>query len=133
MAQNAALDDAVTKLVNDLKLPLTAEIHQLRADILEADAALMENIKWNSPNYAFEGNDRITMRIQPPGKIQLVFHCGAKVQQQPKYKLINDTSGLLLWKTNDRAVATFKNMQDIMAHKTTLTRIIKAWLAASVQ
>jgi hypothetical protein len=133
MAQKAALNNAVTKLVGDLKLPLHKEINQLRKDILEADTGLSENIKWNSPNYAFKGQDRITMRIQPPGKIQLIFHCGAKVTEQPKAKLVEDTSGLLKWKTNDRAVATYKTMQEIVAHKAALSSIIKAWLAASVQ
>ena len=131
MAQNATLNDAVTKLVNDLKHPLQKEIHQLRKDILEAHAGLTENIKWNSPNYVFIEADRITMRIQPPGKIGLVLHCGAKVRDQPQSKLIDDTSGLLEWKTNERAVINYTTMQDIIKHKTALTGIIKKWLAAA--
>lgn len=131
MPQNTVLNSTVTKFIDDLRLPLTAEIYQLRINILSADAGISENIKWNSPNYTFEGKDRITMRIQPPGIIQLIFHCGAKVREKQSNKLINDTSGLLAWKTNDRAVVTFKTMQEIVAHETDLSNIIKAWIAAA--
>jgi hypothetical protein len=126
------LNKEVTAFVDGLKHPLQKEINQLRQDILESNDALSENIKWNGPNYCFEGDDRITMRIQPPKQIQLVFHRGAKVKEQPKNKLILDVSGLLTWKTNDRAVATFKNMEDIISSKTTLARIINEWLGAAI-
>ena len=82
MPPSTALNSVVTKFIEGQKLPLTAEINQLRAAVLSANAGLMENIKWNSPNYTFKGKERITMRIQPSGKIQLIFHCGAKVTEQ---------------------------------------------------
>jgi len=36
------------------------------------------------------------MRINPPKKIQLIFHRGAKKLQQPENKLIKDASNLLV-------------------------------------
>lgn len=36
------------------------------------------------------------------------------MQEQPKNKRIKENFGMLAWKGNDRAVATFKNMQDIV-------------------
>ncbi len=103
----------MTKFLDGLNHPFRKEIEQLRLNILCANSGLTENIKWNGPSYHFNNNDRITMRIQPPKQVQLIFHRGAKVQEQPKDKLIKDDSGLLTWKENDRAVATFKNMADI--------------------
>jgi hypothetical protein len=40
VAQNAARNNAVTKLADDIKLPLQKEINQLRNDILEAGTGL---------------------------------------------------------------------------------------------
>ncbi len=119
----------VTKFLNALNHPFREEIEQLRLIILSANASLTENIKWNGPNYCVNDEDRITMKIQPPRQIQLIFHRGAKKQEQPKERLIQDTSGLLTWKENDRAIATFKNMQQIEAGKGTLNTIINDWIS----
>jgi hypothetical protein len=105
-------------------------IEQLRIYILTADDNLTENIKWNGPNYCFENEDRITMRIQPPTtkQIQIIFHRGAKKQEQPQNKLIKENSKLLIWKENDRAIATFKNMTEIENAKTDLEEIVRNWI-----
>lgn len=125
------LNNEVTRFLNNLNHPLIEEIEQLRKNILAANPKLTENIKWNAPNFCFEGNDSITMRIHPPTQIQLIFHRGAKTQEQPASRLVDDDSGLLTWKTNDRAVATFKNMPDIIAKNAELNSIINKWLAAT--
>ncbi|MDQ3047356.1 MAG: DUF1801 domain-containing protein [Bacteroidota bacterium] len=129
--QKVKLNVEVTRFLDELNHPFRKEIEQLRQYILSADSGLEENIKWNGPNYTHEQKDRVTMRIQPPKQIQLIFHRGAKVQIQPKEKLIKDASGLLLWKENDRAVATFKNMGEIDQRKQDLTKIVKEWIAAT--
>ena len=129
--QKINLNTEVTKFLDSLNHPLRAEIELLRQTILNADAKLTENIKWNGPNYCFGIEDRITMRVQPPKQVQLIFHCGAKVKEQPKEKLIKDDSGLLIWKENNRAVATFKHIQDIEHGKVDLTRIIQDWIIAT--
>ena len=131
MAKHKNLNQEVTNFLDGLNHPLRKEIEQLRICILSAESGLTENIKWNGPNYSFENNDRITMRIQPPKQLQLIFHRGAKVQKQPKDKLIKDDSGLLAWKENDRAVAAFKNLADIENGKPALSKIVKDWIRAS--
>ena len=68
------------------------------------------------------------MRINPPKQIQVIFHCGAKVQEQPKDRMIKENFHILIWKTNDRAVATFKNMPDIENGRTDLMKIINEWI-----
>ncbi|HEX8277932.1 MAG TPA: DUF1801 domain-containing protein, partial [Segetibacter sp.] len=72
------LNIEVTEFLDDLHHPLRAEIEQLRLTILNADGRITENIKWNGPNYCFENEDRITMRIHPPKQIQLIFHRGVR-------------------------------------------------------
>lgn len=127
------LNTEVTDFLNAQKHPFRKEIEQLRIYILTADDNLTENIKWNGPNYCFNSEDRITMRIQPPTTkhIQLIFHRGAKKQEQPKDKLIEENSKLLIWKENDRAIATFKNMTEIENAQTNLTEIVKKWINAT--
>jgi Domain of unknown function (DU1801) len=125
------LNTQVSEFLNAQNHPFRKEIEQLRISILSAHSKLEENIKWNGPNYSLHDQDRITMRIQPPTKIQLIFHRGARVKEQPKQKLIDDAAGLLTWKENDRAIATFKNLQDIENSKPDLQQIVKDWLEAA--
>lgn len=123
-------NDEVTDFLNTQNHPLRDEIELLRNYILSANNLLTENIKWNGPNYCFKKEDRITMKIQPPKNIQLIFHRGAKKQEQPKDKLIKEHSKLLTWKENDRAIATFKNMADIKNAQAELTVIVNMWIVA---
>lgn len=130
--QKINLNSEVTALLDELKHPFRKEIEQLRNCILSADKNLTENIKWNGPNYCFDSEDRITMRVQPLTKqVQLIFHRGAKKQEQPKDKLIANKSKMLVWKENDRAIITFKSMQDIENGKAELTTIVNEWIKAA--
>lgn len=124
------LNKEVTKFLDESVHPLREEIERLRQVILGSNSDLAENIKWNGPNYFFKGEDRITMKIQPPKQILLVFHRGVKKLVQPKGKLINDKSGLLNWKENDRATVAFTTLQEIKKAEADLRVIIRAWLEA---
>lgn len=131
MVKQTNFNNEVTYFLDEQNHPLRKEIERLRICILKANRYLTENIKWNGPNFCFDKEDRITMRIQPPKQIQIIFHRGAKVLKQPKVKLINEDFGMLIWKGNDRAIATFKNMQDIQNGETNFTKIIKEWINAT--
>jgi len=122
------MNSEVTQFLDQLNHPLRDEIELLREYILSAKSGIAENIKWNGPNYTFNWEDRITMKIQPPKNLQLIFHRGAKVLEMPKEKLLNEDFGLLNWKTNDRAVATFVTMDEIVANKESLSKIVNEWI-----
>lgn len=125
-------NNEVTMFLDNLNHPLRLEIEHLRNCILSANSYLTENVKWNGPNYCYNNEDRITMKIQPPKNIQLIFHRGAKKQEQPKDKLIANANKILVWKENDRALITFNNSQEIDKHKEELISIINAWINASI-
>lgn len=131
--QNINLSKEVTAFVDALNHPLRKEIEQLRIAVLSANEHLAENIKWNGPNYCFNNEDIITMKIQPltTKQIQLIFHRGAKKQAQPATRLIEENTKLLMWKENDRAIATFKSMTDIENAKTNLVEIVQKWIDAT--
>ncbi len=132
MKEIIKLNIEVTDFLNNLNHPFIKEIEQLRNCILSANKNISENIKWNGPNYCIDNEDRITMRVQPPTKqLQLIFHRGAKKKEQPKDKLIANKSKMLVWKENDRAIVTFKSLQDIEIGKTELATIINEWIKAA--
>jgi hypothetical protein len=118
-------------LLDTLQLSNRAEIDLLRIAILGAKDGIAENVKWNSPNFTYLEEDRITMRVQPPGKIQLILHRGAKKLEQPDGRLIQDSSGLLEWKENDRAIITFKKMADVGKHLEEIKDVVRKWVEAS--
>ena len=125
------LNQNVSKLVEDINHPLKSEIQVLRNIILNVDSEIAENIKWNSPNYTFRNEDRITMRLQPKNQIQLIFHRGAKKLAQPSERLIDDQSKILNFKENNRAIANFNSMEDINDKRPFLIDIIKSWISTS--
>lgn len=125
------LNEEVTAFLDLQNHPLRKEIERLRTIILSANEQLTENIKWNGPNYCYANEDRISIRINPPKQLQLIFHCGAKVKELPKEPLIKNDYGILDWKDTRRAVATFKNGEDIESNNENLTAIVKNWIQAA--
>lgn len=125
------INKEVTQFLNSLNHPFRNEIELLRFIILGANDKLTENIKWNGPNYCFSGEDRITMRIQPPKQVQIIFHRGAKVKEQPHNRLLINDFDILTWKENDRAIATFKSMEEINNSKLVLAKVVEAWIIAA--
>ncbi len=122
------MNKEVTEYLDSLNHPLRKEIEEIRKIILGANDALEENIKWNGPNYKVGVNDRVSLRVLPPKQIMIIFHRGAKVLEQPKQKILPKDYGLLDWKTNDRAVATLKDMEQIERYRSQLSELVKNWL-----
>lgn len=121
----------VNQFLDDLHHPLRKEIDLLREIILSSVSHLEENIKWNAPNYSVNGNDRITLKIMPPKQLQIIFHRGAAKQKQPEKRIVETNSALLLWKENDRAIATFRNKNEIEKNRAELVEIVKCWIATT--
>ena len=128
--QPTNLNSEVTEFLNNQNHPFREEIERLRYCILIANTDLTENIKWNGPNYSMNKEDRITMKILPPKQLQLIFHRGAKKMEEPQSKLIETNSKLLVWKENDRAIVTFKNMQEVEDAQPDIAKIVADWINA---
>lgn len=123
----------VTQFLDAQQHPLREAIESLRGIIIQAHEGLEEGIKWNGPNYSWQEKDRITMKIQPPKAVQLVFHRGAKVMAQPPEKLVHDESGLMDWKGNDRAVITFKDKDRVNQAREQITKIVQDWIRVTAE
>jgi len=126
------LNSEVEIFILDLNQPMLNIIQQLRMIIYKAEPALTEQIKWNAPSFCYKGDDRITFNF-PPKKdcVLLVFHRGAAKKEVPSQRLITDDSGILEWKTNDRAVARFSNLIEVENQRNNLDQIIRLWLEYS--
>ncbi len=123
----------VTIFLNELEHPLRREIDLIRNLILGIDGGISENVKWNGPNFMYKGKDRITMKINPPKQIQLIFHRGAKVLTLPEKNLIDDPYNIMTWKAKDRAVISLKNESEIKIRSTAVIELAKEWIKASDQ
>jgi len=127
------LNSEVTAFLDGLTHPLRDEIEQLRRIIMSTDHELTEGIKWNGPNYSIHREDRITMKIHPQKQVQVIFHRGAKVKEPLKERLLSEEYDILVWKENDRAIATFKSLDKIEKNQQTIREIVDKWIEATTQ
>lgn len=119
----------VTALVAELKHPLTATLEAVRRTVLSADAAITEGVKWKSPSFHC-GGWFLTIGCRKPTQLDLVLHCGAKVQANCTVAdAVDDPEKLLSWPSKDRALATIKGEADFQAKKASLQRIVRQWAA----
>lgn len=127
-----SLSKEVTALLDSMEHPLRNEIEYLRRIIMSTGLGLSESVKWNGPNYSINNEDRITLRIYPFTQIQVIFHRGAKVKDQPKERLLKDDSMILTWKENDRAIATFKRIDEIEQVRIVFQEIVIKWIETTI-
>lgn len=124
-------EQAVALFLEQTDHPLKSEMIALRKLILASDPDITEHIKWNAPSFCVNGEDRFTFKLNSPQTVDIIFHRGAKVKTMPAEKLIDDPDGLLKWASNDRAVATFTNMNEIQTKELALRVLIKEWKKAA--
>lgn len=128
MSKTAVTPD---ELMAALEHPLKDAVAALRAIVLAADERLDESIKWNSFNYSIDGADRITFNARGADKVLVIFHAGAKKKPIGLRNDVPDPSALLEWPSRDRAIATFTSLDEVSKQKAAITKLVKAWLAAT--
>ena len=103
----------------------------LRQAILAADPAIVENEKWNSPNFVYDGVDRVNLRIHPRGGVQVIFHRGAKQRLDVDTFHFDDPTGLLEWPAPDRGVLKVADAAEATALSGELTQLVRRWIATA--
>jgi hypothetical protein len=122
----------VTVFLSGLTHPLKPQIEAVRKMILSANVLLTEHIKWNAPSFQYQGEDRITFNLHGKNEFRLIFHCGATPKNLPHHgRLVEDTTGLLGWITDDRAIVTFTHADDIQNKEAPLKKVVNQWIAAT--
>lgn len=117
----------VEQFMATLEHPRKPEIAAIRAAILAADPAITEQVKWNAPSFCYGGDDRVTFRLHPPEKVQLIFHRGAKVKDATGFAF-EDETGLMSWAAPDRAVVAIADVADRHA---LLVDLVQRWMRAT--
>lgn len=115
--------------------PLKAEADALRAILLGLKTPkLGESVKWNAPSYAVGGTHCVTFNFGDKKSVRLIFHCDTtRKETKGAPPAFEDETGLLVWQSDIRAIATFRNMDEVAAAKTVLPGLVKRWVREVVQ
>lgn len=123
---------AVDSYLDDLTHARKGEVLGLREVIRAAVPDLVERIKWNAPSYGIRDDDRITMRLHPGDRVQLILHRGAKAGADDFFRF-EDPDKLLSWAAPDRGVVTFRDADDLAAKSAPLGEILRRWVACTTR
>ena len=123
-------EDSVAPFLASLDHPRLAEIQRLRELVLASYPGVTERIKWNAPSFCVAGDDRVTMRLQPKNRLELIFHRGAKARGSDGFTF-EDPSGFLHFITPDRAMLSFADADDLTEKTASLREVLPAWFAAT--
>jgi hypothetical protein len=125
MARAPASADAV---MTALEHPLKAEAGALRVILLGLKAPkLDESVKWNAPSYAVGGTHCVTFNFGDRKSIRLIFHCDT-LRKEMKGAPPAFEHALLTWQSDIRAVAAFRNMEEVAAAKKVLPGLVQRWV-----
>jgi hypothetical protein len=104
-------------------------VETLRSLIVEAEPRLVENIKWNSPNFSLDGQDLLTINVGRSDEVRLVLHRGTEIAENKDAAttFTGDPGGVLTWHSDIRAsmpVPSEDAIEDAAA-------IVRAWVRAA--
>lgn len=119
--------DKVDQLMETIDHPQKESVEYLRAAILAADPQITEQVKWNAPSFCYDGVDRITFQLKADD-IQLIFHRGAKVKDDATSFTFDDDTGMMKWRSSDRAIVTFEDLEDVKADETAFIELVRRWV-----
>lgn len=126
IARSGAKAEDASAFLAALDHPLKADIETVRKIVLSAGPEIADGVKWNS--VSFRKSDWFaTVNLRSKDVVQLVFHTGAKVKDNPKLD-IPDPGGLLLWLAKDRALVTLGAAKTLKANAKAFEAIVKAWV-----
>jgi hypothetical protein len=108
-----------------------ALVNALRALVREADPAVQEHVKWNSPSFVLDGVDQATISAQGKEGVRLVLHRGATAAENTDAAsaFTGDPQGLLTWHSDIRASLLVRDSHDLAAKHAAAVEVVRAWLA----
>ena len=111
--------------MSGLDHPMKEGIERPRVAILDSNEEITEHVKWNAPSFCYAGEDRVTFRLYPADRAQLVFHRGSRVKDDADTFKFDDDTGLLKWVAADRAVVP---LRDAEARQQDLVSVVNRWV-----
>ncbi len=109
------------------------KIMLIREIIFDAEPAVVESIKWNAPNYSYNGEDRITFNVMnKQNKVKILLHMGAKKRENRAGKpVIKNVDALVQWNSDIRGTVDFDDVSDIESKRSELKKLFTEWLKIS--
>jgi len=125
MNKYLTVDEFLADLADDRK----QQVQALRTLIKAIRPQLTEHIKWNSPSYVLNGEDRITFNMHYPDQTMLLIHMGATRKENKKADpIMKDETGLIKWNSDIRGTLSFRSLDDITNSQADITKILSDWL-----
>ncbi len=122
---------AVDAFLDALPHARKPEIERLRRAILASRVDLTEQVKWKAPSFCSGGDDRVTFRLQPGDRVELIFHRGAKKRSDTDGFAFVDETGLVRWLAPDRGVVVLTDADDTERQTADIVRLVEAWIDAT--
>jgi len=117
--------EAFVASLDDASKPAVSALRQI---FLAADPSIAEGIKWNVPSFR-TSEYFATMNLRVKNGVGVVLHFGAKKSDISRTGIaIPDPGSLLVWLAKDRAMITFRDVDDITARRSALTELIREWI-----
>ena len=120
----------VDRYLDRLEHPLKGGVVRLRAAIMASNPDICEHVKWNAPSFCFGGVDRVTFRLHPGVRLQLVFHRGAGKRADAKAFVFDDPFDLMTWPGPDRAVVDLPTLDAVADHEEQVVSLVQRWVLA---
>jgi hypothetical protein len=120
----------VDEFLQDQSAEKLDQINLVRKPIMGTEPTLIENLKWNAPNYRFHDEDRVTFNLMNrEGNVKLILHMGTFKKEDKKGKpVLSEDFGIVEWNSDVRGTISFNNITEIESKTDSLIAIIKGWL-----
>lgn len=119
---------AVDELMRALTHPHKPALEALRRILLAADPSIAEGVKWNAPSFRTV-EYFATFHLRAKAGIAVILHLGAKVRDNSTGgAAIDDPEQLLQWLAKERAMVTFRDLDDVLAKERAFTAIVRQWI-----
>jgi hypothetical protein len=107
-------------------------IKALRETVLGTRPCVTEIIKWNSPSYVYEGEDRVTVNASSQDAVRLILHAGVSTTEdkQAAPTFAGDPNGLLHWHSNIRASLAVADAEQARSQEDAIAEVVGNWLDA---
>jgi uncharacterized protein YdhG (YjbR/CyaY superfamily) len=111
--------EAVNEYMAKLEHPFKAEIQAIRKIVLNANSKMAERVKWNAPSFYYQLDfGAFHIRETKHVHLVLVFPKGIPQNENP----------LLQGDYKDRRMAYFYSMEDVLAKKPLLEKVVNDWV-----
>lgn len=104
-----------------------AIVDKLRELAARSADGVSEHIKWNAPSFCVDGDDRITLGLNPKGMVRVVLHRGAKAPEDKGFRF-DDPAGLIEWQAADRGVLHVTALDDLIDKEAVVSDIFARWM-----